>query len=166
VLELMGIRPRRAERGDVRYLILDAIAAQPRHGYEIIQAIEQRTGGRYKPSPGTVYPTLQMLEEMGHARSREEGGRKVFEITDEGRRDLQEHRDEVEDAYDRLGETMDWVDPAEFHQLVRRIRRLMHGVGRALHRGRLGPSQLDAIRSAIEEAATKIEATLKPEREP
>src|SRR4051794_6060728 len=59
----------RAERGTVRWLVLDAIASQPRHGYEIIQAIGDKSGGAYKPSPGVVYPTLQMLEELGHAHT-------------------------------------------------------------------------------------------------
>src|SRR5215467_15016270 len=67
--EWMRGRPPRAERGTVRWLVLDAIAAQPRHGYEVIQAIAERSRGAYKPSPGVIYPTLQMLEEMGHARS-------------------------------------------------------------------------------------------------
>src|SRR4051794_14383715 len=62
----MGERPPRAERGGVRYLVLDAVRETPRHGYEIMAAIEERSGGAYRPSPGVVYPTLQMLEEFGH----------------------------------------------------------------------------------------------------
>src|SRR5688572_13142118 len=65
---VMGDPPPRAERGEIRYLVLDAIKERPRHGYEVIQHIEQRTGGSYRPSPGVIYPTLQMLEELGHAR--------------------------------------------------------------------------------------------------
>src|SRR5579859_2065335 len=90
----------RAERGVVRWLVLDAIATQPRHGYEIIQAVGEKSGGAYKPSPGVVYPTLQMLEELGHARTVAHGDRKVYEITDEGRRDLRAHGDEVAEFYE------------------------------------------------------------------
>src|SRR4051794_20934907 len=67
----------RAERGEVRYLVLDALAAAPRHGYEIMQFIEQRSGGSYRPSPGVVYPTLQLLEELEHARGVDREGRKI-----------------------------------------------------------------------------------------
>src|ERR1700679_2835346 len=89
--ELFGGPPPRADRGVVRYLILDAIAKQPRHGYEIIQAIEERSAGTYRPSPGVVYPTLQMLEELAHARVEEHDARKVYAITSDGKRDLEGH---------------------------------------------------------------------------
>src|SRR5689334_3449689 len=81
----------RAERGEIRYLVLDAIRERPRHGYEVIQHIEQRASGTYRPSPGVIYPTLQMLEELGHARIVEAEGRKAYEITDEGRKDLEQN---------------------------------------------------------------------------
>src|SRR5690242_16446758 len=83
--EAMGEPPPRAERGGVRFLVLEAIAQQPRHGYEIIQHIEQRAGGSYRPSPGVIYPTLQMLEELQHARVVDQDGRKVYAITDAGK---------------------------------------------------------------------------------
>src|SRR5262245_24319702 len=89
--EIFGDNPPRAERGDVRYLVLVAIADEPRHGYEIIQTIEDKTGGAYRPSPGVIYPTLQLLEEMGHAKAGERDGRKVYGITAEGRIDLDAH---------------------------------------------------------------------------
>ena len=89
----------RPERGVVRYLILDAIRTQPRHGYEIIQAIGDKSHGAYRPSPGVVYPTLQMLEEMQHARTTEQEERKAYAITEKGEADLKEHEDEVADFY-------------------------------------------------------------------
>ena len=93
--ELFGGPPPRADRGVVRYLILDAIAQQARHGYEIIQAIEERSAGTYRPSPGVIYPTLQMLEELRHARVEEREARKVYAITAEGTRDLDDHAEEA-----------------------------------------------------------------------
>src|SRR6187399_1319871 len=63
----------RAERGEIRFLVLDAIREQSRHGYEVIQHIEQRAKGSYRPSPGVIYPTLQMLEELGLAQIVEPG---------------------------------------------------------------------------------------------
>lgn len=76
---------RRANRGDVRAAILALLAEEPMHGYQIIRELEERTAGAWKPSPGSVYPTLQMLEDEGVLRSESEGGRNVFHLTDEGR---------------------------------------------------------------------------------
>jgi DNA-binding PadR family transcriptional regulator len=77
--------PRRGRRGDVRAAILTLLAEQPRHGYEIISEIAERSGGFWRPSPGSVYPTLQLLADEGLVLSRDEGGKKLFELTDEGR---------------------------------------------------------------------------------
>lgn len=165
VIEMLGRRGPRAERGDVRYLILDALSEQARHGYEIIQVIADRTGGAYKPSPGTVYPTLQMLEELGHVRSREEEGRRVYEITDDGRAELEAHAEEVEEAWDRLSAEADWFEAQEFRDLFRRFGRLMRRLGRSLHRGQLGGETMREIHSIIAEALARIEALVKAEPE-
>jgi DNA-binding PadR family transcriptional regulator len=82
-----GPRPARARRGSLRLVILDALR-EPRHGYEIIKALEERTHGEYAPSPGTVYPTLQYLEDLGLVRAAQEGDRRVYELTDAGRAEL------------------------------------------------------------------------------
>lgn len=75
---------RRANRGDVRAAILALLAESPMHGYQIISELDQRTGGVWKPSPGSVYPTLQMLEDEGLVRPEAEGGKNVFHLTDAG----------------------------------------------------------------------------------
>lgn len=75
----------RAGRGDVRAAILALLSEQPMHGYQVIAELDERTGGVWKPSPGSVYPTLQMLEDEGLVVPDAEGGRKVFHLTDEGR---------------------------------------------------------------------------------
>ncbi|HWD06979.1 MAG TPA: PadR family transcriptional regulator [Amycolatopsis sp.] len=80
-----GPGPRRGRRGDVRAAILTLLAEQPRHGYEIIREIGERSGGFWKPSPGSIYPTLQMLADEGLVVSKDENGKKLFELTDEGR---------------------------------------------------------------------------------
>src|SRR5215207_2862417 len=86
------------EQGDLKYVILRLLEEKPRHGYEIIKELESRFGGSYAPSPGTVYPTLTMLEDLGYARVvPEEGGKKIYEITDEGRKHLAEHSTTVND---------------------------------------------------------------------
>jgi len=90
------------ESGEMKYIILRLIKEKPRHGYEIIKALEERMAGCYAPSPGTVYPTLQLLEDQGFVRAAEEEGKKVYHITPEGEKFLEEHRSTVEDILDRV----------------------------------------------------------------
>ncbi len=74
----------RTRRGNVRAALLALLAERPMHGYEMIQQLDERTGGVWRPSPGSVYPTLQMLEDEGLVTSREEGGKRLFALTEEG----------------------------------------------------------------------------------
>jgi DNA-binding PadR family transcriptional regulator len=91
------------EQGDLKLVILRLLEEKPRHGYEIIKELESRSGGAYSPSPGTVYPTLTMLEDMGYARAvPEEGGKKIYEITEEGKKHLAEHSSTVNDVFDKF----------------------------------------------------------------
>ena len=91
------------EQGDLRYVVLRLLEEKPRHGYEIIKALEERFNGAYAPSPGVVYPTLQLLEDLGYARIVPGSeGRKVYEITDAGRVHLAENRDTVDSIFDRI----------------------------------------------------------------
>lgn len=159
--DAMGEPPPRAERGGVRYLVLEAITAQPRHGYEIIQHIEQRAGGVYRPSPGVIYPTLQMLEELEHARVVEQDGRKVYAITDAGRADLDANRSAVDEFYARFNEEQPWESYAEdFTELMKRVAKLMQTFRRGAHRGRMSPATMRAIRLALDEALRKIDEAL------
>ena len=96
-------RKRMFEGGQLRLVLLKLIADEPRHGYQLIKAIEDLTEGDYAPSPGIVYPTLTMLEDMGHIREQKsKDSKKVFEATDEGRAHLEENEDEVDDLFERL----------------------------------------------------------------
>ena len=88
--------------GDLRLIALALIAEQPRHGYDIIKQLEERTSGWYSPSPGIVYPTLTYLEEAGYLSSQAEGAKKLYAITDEGRTHLEENREVVEAVMNRL----------------------------------------------------------------
>jgi DNA-binding PadR family transcriptional regulator len=89
-------------QGDLRLIALALIAEQPRHGYEIIKLMEEKTGGWYAPSPGMVYPTLTYLEEAGHVTAQTEGARKLYAISDEGRAHLEENRAFVDAVLERL----------------------------------------------------------------
>jgi DNA-binding PadR family transcriptional regulator len=161
--DMFGGPPPRAERGNVRYLVLGAIAEQPRHGYEIIQMIEERSGGTYRPSPGVIYPTLQLLEELGHARVEDREGRKVYVITPEGKTDLAEHEEDVAEFYERSGERS-WEDFGdELHDLTRRVAKMFKAIGRSARRGRLTPPTMKKLRLVLDEALAKIEALVEPD---
>ncbi len=90
-----GFRPPRAKRGDVRAAILDVLSGEAMNGYQIIQQIAERSGGAWKPSPGSVYPTLQQLEDEGLIRSTERDGRKQLWLTDAGREYVDSHPEEM-----------------------------------------------------------------------
>ena len=109
-----GRRSRRMfESGELRLVLLKLIADEPRHGYDLIRAIEDLTGGEYAPSPGVVYPTLTLLQDMGLIEEAAgEGPRKPFQVTDEGRAHLEEKADEVEALFERLED----LAPSESHQ--------------------------------------------------
>jgi len=86
------------QKGDLKYVILDLLKDKPRHGYDIIRELEELSWGFYKPSPGVVYPTLQMLEEMGYASSTEQDGKRVYSITEEGLKFLENQSDIADDV--------------------------------------------------------------------
>src|SRR5262249_7794172 len=88
-----GPRRRGLEHGDLRYVLLQLTAEKPRHGYELIKAIEDKFGGMYSPSPGVIYPTLTLLEELGQLRAEAVGGnRKLYSLTEEGANFLAQNR--------------------------------------------------------------------------
>ena len=88
--------------GDLKLITLSLLAEAPRHGYDIIKALEERTSGIYSPSPGVVYPTLTFLEEAGYAASAAEGNKKVFSITEAGQAHLNENREMIDGVLEHL----------------------------------------------------------------
>jgi len=92
----------RARRGEARYVLLDALRDGPKHGYEIIKSLEEKSGGRYSPSPGTVYPTMQLLEDLGLVRADKDAERRVFSLTEAGVTDLNTHTQEIADFWERF----------------------------------------------------------------
>src|SRR5213082_1947426 len=98
-------RRRMFESGELRLVLLKLIADEPRHGYDLIRAIEELTGGEYAPSPGVVYPTLTLLQDMGFIEEAPgDGSRKPFQITEDGRAHLEERAGEIEGLTERLSE--------------------------------------------------------------
>jgi DNA-binding PadR family transcriptional regulator len=127
-----GRRRRRQwfESGDMKYVILKLVQEKPRHGYEVMKELEERMHGCYTPSPGTVYPTLQWLEDEGLVSAKDVEGKKVYEITDAGRAFLEEHRDLVDEIFDRVSETVDRVMGGAMVDVNRAVGRLVKAVYR------------------------------------
>src|SRR5262249_38802399 len=94
------------ESGEMKFVILRLLKEKPRHGYEIIKALEEKMCGCYTPSAGAVYPTLQLLEDQGFVRVVETEGKKVYHVTREGERFLDEHQETLDDIFARLRETV------------------------------------------------------------
>ncbi len=113
----------RARRGDVRAAMLLLLEAEPQNGYQLIQEIERRTEGLWKPSPGSVYPALQQLEDEGLVRAVEAEGRRAYELTEEGRQYVDGNRDELGDPFAAVRGGMD--------EGVMDLRGLMFQVGAA-----------------------------------
>jgi len=116
--------------GDMKYVILKLLRDKPRHGYEVMKELEERMHGCYSPSPGTIYPTLQWLEDEGLVVGRDVEGKKVYEITDAGRKFLDEHKDIVEDIFDRVTETVERTVGGSMVEVNRALGQLVKAVYR------------------------------------
>jgi DNA-binding PadR family transcriptional regulator len=147
-----GRRSRRMfESGELRLVLLKLIADEPRHGYDLIRAIEELTGGEYAPSPGVVYPTLTLLQDMGLIEEApDEGPRKPFQVTEEGRAHLAEREEEIEALFDRLRD----LAPREGHSAGSPVWRAMRNLGMAI-RNRL--SHGDVTEETVHELAALID---------
>lgn len=155
--------PRRTRRrmfdgGELRLVLLKLIADEPRHGYDLIKAIEELTGGAYAPSPGVVYPTLTLLGDMGLiAEAQGDGARKRFAVTEEGTAHLAERAEEVAALMARLtdmGEARSRPDAASLRRAMGNLRQVLIHKVRA---GEAGPELIDEIVTAIDELARRIE---------
>src|SRR5688572_24978684 len=151
-------RKRMFESGELRLVLLKLIADQPRHGYELIKAIEEMTGGEYAPSPGIVYPTLTMLEDMGLiAETKSKDTKKVYEATADGRAHPAENSAEVEELIERLEGHGQHRRRGQRHEIGRAIGHLMTALrNRIAHEG-WNERLLDEVVDILDEAAQRIE---------
>jgi DNA-binding PadR family transcriptional regulator len=154
------MRDSRFERGDIKYMILDLLRDHPSYGYEIIHALEERFGGLYTPSAGTVYPTLQMLEEMGYVTAAQAEGRKVYTITPAGSQFLETQKTQVEDVRQRMS---GWWDRRSEKEEAREVIDMSKELRSLLkHRRRaISPAKWQQIRAVLERAYREIEVLLK-----
>lgn len=143
---------------ELRLVLLKLVSEQPRHGYDLIRAIEDLTGGAYSPSPGVVYPTLTLLSEMGHiAEEQSEGSRKTYAVTAEGQAFLDARKTEVAALMERLAELASErarFDGAPVKRAMMNLRAvLMH----RLSEGEPKPELTHAITAILDDAAQRIE---------
>ena len=155
-----GGRPRMFEQGDLRFVVLKLISEKPSHGYEIIKAIEDRLGGAYAPSPGVIYPTLTLLEEMGAIRVQEtDGPRKLYAITPEGEESLRQNQATVEAIFGRMADVNARHGGGPAPQIVRAMENLRTALRLRLSRGPLSAEQSAEIANALDAAAKAVEAS-------
>ncbi len=145
------------EHGDLRLVVLQLVAEKPRHGYDIIKAIEEKAGGAYSPSPGVVYPTLTLLEELGHiAVTPGEGPRKLHTVTPEGQAWLDANRAAVDAVFARF-DAAGAEGGGRAPQIMRAMVNLRVALKLRLSRGPLDAGQVQAIAAALDNAAAAIE---------
>ncbi len=150
------------ERGELPIALLSLLSEGPQHGYQLMKALEEKTGGMYQASAGTIYPTLQQLQDQGFVTSRsEDGDKRVYELTDQGRAELENKAEIVEEIWERTQqeEWGDWQhalnpDAAEF---VRPVFRLMKAAFRASKSGSRNPDCIDQIREILDKARREID---------
>jgi DNA-binding PadR family transcriptional regulator len=153
-----GRRGRVFEQGDLRMVMLSMIAERPRHGYDIIKALEEMTGGAYSPSPGVVYPTLTLLQEQGLAETVEaDGGKKLYQATEAGRAALAAEKEAVDAVFGRIHEATARSSGAA-PRIVRAMENLRTALRIKLSQGGLDAERVAAIVQTIDEAAAAVEA--------
>jgi DNA-binding PadR family transcriptional regulator len=142
--------------GDLRLVLLALIEEKPRHGYELIKDLEAKFGGAYAPSPGSVYPTLTLLEELGHVRSTaSEGTKRLVEITDEGRRYVVDNQAALDSAMSRMAmaarAASGEMPPEDVHHAMHTLKAAL-----SFHRAGWDAAETERVRKIIEEAAAAI----------
>jgi DNA-binding PadR family transcriptional regulator len=152
--------------GDLRLMLLALIAEKPRHGYELIKEIEQKFGGAYSPSPGSIYPTLTLLEELEQVRaSASDGARKLFEITDQGRAFLDENRATLDGVVARMGLAARHMSgrawPESVHQAMHTLKHAL-----LLRPGEWTEPEAIRVRKIIDQAVEAISSGRSAEQAP
>lgn len=146
------------ESGELRLVLLKLIADEPRHGYDLIRAIEDLTGGEYAPSPGVVYPTLTLLQDMGLIEEAAgDGPRKPFQVTTEGTAHLEDNADDVVELFERLNDVGSSRRRSHRPEMGRAIGNLMAALkNRIAHEG-WNEELLNEVVDILDEAAQRIE---------
>jgi DNA-binding PadR family transcriptional regulator len=154
-----GARGRFFGPGEVRLALLSLLSEGERHGYELMKRLEERSEGTYRASAGTIYPTLQQLEDEGLVASVERDGKRVYRLTDAGRAELAQRAEAIARIWRRAEDWGSWrgVDDPEAAELLRPGLRLVKAALHAAARGD-DPDRVDAIRRILERARAEIDA--------
>ena len=147
------------DHGELRLVVLALISERPRHGYEIIKEIENRVANTYSPSPGVIYPTLTMLEELGHASLTESDGKKLYTTTDEGAAYLSANRTALNAALSQMEAVRAAHSGGPAPQIVRATENLRLALRLRQGRGPLTEEQIRTIAEVLDAAAIAIERT-------
>jgi DNA-binding PadR family transcriptional regulator len=159
-------RKRMFEGGELRLVLLKLIADEPRHGYELIKAVEDLTGGDYAPSPGIVYPTLTMLEDIGYiAERKSKDAKKIYEATEEGRTHLEENAEEVEELIERLEGHGQRRSRSQRPEIGRAIGNLMAALRHRIASEGWNEDLLEEVIDVLDDAAQRIERAKKRRRD-
>jgi DNA-binding PadR family transcriptional regulator len=146
------------DHGDLRYVLLQLVAEKPRYGYELIKTIEEQFGGMYSPSPGVVYPTLTLLEELGYVSAESGGGTKrLYSVTDEGTKYLDANRATIDGIFSRMAETSRAIGGGPAPEIRRAVGNLEMALSIRLGKGPLDAGQVQAVTQALDRAAAEIE---------
>jgi DNA-binding PadR family transcriptional regulator len=151
-------RGRFFRRGELRLALLALIEPGPKHGYELMKELENRSGGMYRASAGSVYPTLQQIEDEGLAISEASGGKRVYRITDAGRHELEEEAGAVHRIWRRADEWGDWrgASGPEAWEISRPARKLAKAALRAVASSDGDSDRVDQVRDILERATREI----------
>jgi DNA-binding PadR family transcriptional regulator len=153
------------EKGELKYLFLDLLREKPRHGYDLIRAIEERSGGRYAASPGAVYPILQMLEDQGYVEAERADGRKTYRITPAGEAFLQENAATVEEIHRRIAGAWDHHGlHGEWAGMLHELAHCGRVFGRLQKVRHMRPETTRKVLAILERARRELEQVLEEER--
>ena len=147
------------QKGDLKYIILDLLKDKPRHGYDIIRELEEKSYGFYKPSPGVIYPTLQMLEEMGYANSTEEDGKRVYSITAEGLKFLANRSNIANGVRRQMKHKWSFKSIGKMVMVMREYHALEHLLSRGFRS--LDTDKAEQIRQILSRTYREIESVLQ-----
>jgi DNA-binding PadR family transcriptional regulator len=154
-------RERLFEKGDLKYVILDLIKEKPSHGYEIMQALKDHFHGMYSPSAGSVYPTLQMLEDLGYVKATEQDGKKIYTVTEEGMNFLKQRGDTVDRIKNHMHGWCGSGHRADIQEIFEGFHDLGRTVGSQAHD--LSAEKIDKIKEVLNNARKGINDILRKE---
>jgi DNA-binding PadR family transcriptional regulator len=147
------------QRGDLKYIILDLLKDRPRHGYDIIRELEEQSYGFYKPSPGVIYPTLQMLEEMGYASSTEQEGKRVYSITEEGLKFMENQSNIADGVRRQMKHKWSFKNIGRMVMVMKEYHALEDLLGNSFRK--LDADKAEQIRQILSQAYQAIESVLE-----